>query len=111
MADSNIPARRIGQLFEKISTLIEQSRHLVARTVKATEMYAKYEIGRYIVEDDQEGERRAAYGKRLLKELSLLLTSNFGEGWSVETLTACRKFFLVYSKIVNRSSRFKLDKH
>lgn len=101
MSDNNIPTRRIGQLFERISTLIEQSQHLVARTVKATEVYAKYEIGRYIVEDEQEGEHRAAYGKRLLKELSLLLTSNYGEGWSVETLTACRKFFLVYSKIVN----------
>lgn len=101
MADRNLPTTRIGQLFERISTLIEQSRHVVARTVKATEVYAKYEIGRYIVEDEQDGEQRAAYGTRLLKELSLLLTSSYGEGWSVETLTACRKFFLVYSKIVN----------
>ena len=101
MADSNIPTTRIDQLFERISTLIEQSRHLVARTVKATEVYAKYEIGRYIVEDEQKGEQRATYGARLLKDLSLLLTSTYGDGWSVETLTACRKFFLVYSKIVN----------
>lgn len=101
MADSNIPSTRIEQLFERISTLIEQSRHLVARTVKATEVYAKYEIGRYIVQDEQKGEQRATYGTRLLKDLSLLLTSTYGDGWSVETLTACRKFFLVYSKIVN----------
>ena len=101
MADSNIPSTRIEQLFERISTLIEQSRHLVARTVKATEVYAKYEIGRYIVQDEQKGEQRATYGTHLLKDLSLLLTSTYGDGWSVETLTACRKFFLVYSKIVN----------
>lgn len=101
MAENNIPTIRIGQLYERISRIIEQSRHLVARTIKTAEVYAKYEIGRYIVEDEQEGEHRAAYGTHLLKELSQLLTSNIGEGWSVETLTACRKFFLVYSKIVN----------
>lgn len=101
MADNNIPTTRIDQLFERISTLIDQSRHLVAKTVKTTEVCAKYEIGRYIVEYEQGGASRAAYGKALLKELSRLLTDNYGEGWSVETLTACRKFFNVYSKIVN----------
>lgn len=101
MAENNILTSRIGQLFERISTLIEQSRGMVAKTVKATEVYAKYEIGRYIVEDEQGGEQRATYGKALLKELSRLLSAQYGSGWSVETLTACRKFFNVYSKIVN----------
>ena len=101
MAENNIPTTRIDQLFERISTLIDQSRHLVAKTIKTTEVFAKYEIGRYIVEYEQGGATRAAYGKALLKELSRLLTDNYGEGWSVETLTACRKFFNVYSKIVN----------
>ena len=101
MADNNIPATRIDQLFERISALIDQSRYLVARTVKTTEVCAKYEIGRYIVEYEQGGAARAAYGKALLKELSQRLTNSYGDGWSVETLTSCRKFFNVYSKIVN----------
>ena len=101
MADFHIPTTRIDQLFEKISTLIEQSRHVVAKTVKAAEVCAKYEIGRYIVEYEQGGATRAAYGKALLKDLSQRLTDSYGDGWSVETLTACRKFFNVYSKIVN----------
>lgn len=82
---------------------------MVARTIKVTEVYAKYEIGRYIVEDEQGGEERAAYGKALLKELSQMLTSNYGNGWSVETLTACRKFFNVYSKIVNSVYEIEAD--
>lgn len=101
MADNNIPATRIDQLFERISALIDQSRYLVARTVKTTEVCAKYEIGRYIVEYEQGGAARASYGKALLKELSQRLTNSYGDGWSVETLTSCRKFFNVYSKIVN----------
>lgn len=101
MTDNNIPTTRIDQLFERISTLIDQSRHVVAKAVKTTEVCAKYEIGRYIVEYEQGGASRAAYGKALLKELSRRLTDNYGDGWSVETLTSCRKFFNVYSKIVN----------
>ena len=101
MAGNNKPSTRIENLFERISTLIEQSRQVIARTVKTTEVYAKYEIGKYIVQDEQGGTERAAYGKATLKELSRLLTLNYGEGWSVETLTACRKFYIVYSKIVN----------
>ena len=101
MTDNNIPTSRIDQLFERISTLIDQSRHVVAKAVNTTEVCAKYEIGRYIVEYEQGGASRAAYGKALLKELSRRLTNNYGNGWSVETLTSCRKFFNVYSKIVN----------
>jgi len=39
-------------------------------------VYAKYEIGRYIVENEQEGHYRAQYGKRVLERLSLQLTEN-----------------------------------
>ncbi|MBR5726779.1 MAG: DUF1016 family protein [Muribaculaceae bacterium] len=101
MADDNFPIKGIEQLYGRISALIEQSRHVVARTIKTAEVYAKYEIGRYIVEEEQGGELRATYGKALLSNLSQMLTLNYGAGWSVETLTACRKFFNVYSNSVN----------
>ncbi|MBQ7651521.1 MAG: hypothetical protein IJS15_11215 [Victivallales bacterium] len=56
-------------------------------------VYTYYEIGRMIVEDEQGGMERANYGKALLQELSAKLTSRFGKGWSVETLTKCRYFY------------------
>lgn len=46
-------------------------------------VYAYYEIGRMIVEEEQRGEQRAAYGTQLLKELSTYLTKNYGKGFSV----------------------------
>ncbi len=60
-------------------------------------VYTYYNVGQYIVEEEQQGEQRAAYGKSVLKELSRRLTERFGEGWSVENLTLCRKFYLTYS--------------
>lgn len=53
-------------------------------------VYAYYEIGRKIVEEEQNGENRAAYGKRLLKKLSKFLTQKYGKGYSAENLKLMR---------------------
>lgn len=50
-----------------------------------------------IVEEEQHGENRAAYGKQLLKELSAYLTSRFGKGYSAENLKLMRRFYSIYS--------------
>ena len=55
-----------------------------------------FEIGRIIVENEQDGQLRAAYGKGLLKELSQRLTARFGKGFSVDNLERMRRFYLVY---------------
>ena len=92
---------RMDVLFERISDLIEQARQRVMKSVNIAEVYTKFEIGRYIVYDEQQGENRAQYGKKVLKELSARLTERFGDGWSVESLKLCRRFFMVYSNSVN----------
>ena len=51
-----------------------------------------------IVEEEQNGQNRAAYGKQLLKELSTYLTSTFGKGYSAENLKLMRRFYNVYSQ-------------
>lgn len=97
----NVPAKAVESLFNKISPLITQSRKMVASTINAAEVCTKFKIGQYIVEDEQKGKNRAAYGKQVLIRLSARLIEKHGEGWSVETLTLCRKFFNVYSNFVN----------
>lgn len=92
---------RIDALYERIAALIEQARKHVYQTVNTTEVYTKFGIGRYIVEDEQDGNYRAAYGKAVLKCVSDRLTNRFGEGWSAETLKLCRRFYGVYSNLVN----------
>ena len=85
------------ELFEKISVLIEEARRRVYTTANIAEVYTKYNVGRYIVEDEQKGNYRAEYGKQVLEQLSRKLETRFGDGWSVETLKRCRKFYSIYS--------------
>lgn len=93
--------KREESLFERISALIDEARKRVVTTVNIAEVYTKYSIGQYIVEDEQQGEYRAQYGKQILKGLSTYLTQQFGAGWSYETLVACKKFFIAYSNSAN----------
>lgn len=90
-------ADNVDALFERVASLIEQARRHVANSVNIAEVYTKYTIGRYIVEDEQQGQHRAQYGKQVLIGLSDRLTKCFGDGWSVETLKKCRFFYSVYS--------------
>ena len=84
------------QLFDAISRLIEESRRQVAKAVNTAMVYTYYGVGQYIVEFEQGGKERAAYGKGVLKRLSARLTEKYGKGWSEETLKKCRKFFFAY---------------
>lgn len=91
----------IDGLFSKISAIIEESRGYVATAVKLAEVYSKYQIGQYIVEEEQQGQHRAQYGKQVLKMLSARLTETYGDGWSLPNLKAIRQFYLVYSNSLN----------
>ena len=80
-----------------ISRLIDESRKQVAKAVNTAMVYTYYGVGQYIVEFEQGGKARAAYGKGVLIRLSARLKEKYGKGWSVETLTKCRKFYMVFS--------------
>jgi len=78
-------------------SLLEQARRASARAVNSVIAATYWEIGRRIVEHEQEGEQRASYGSGLLERLSKDLTSRFGRGFSVDGLERMRRFYLVYS--------------
>ena len=86
------------KLYTQIATLLEAARSQVVRAVNHTMVKTYYEIGRMIVEEEQNGKERAEYGKQLLKELSTLLTRDFGKGFSVDNLENMRRFYLSYLK-------------
>lgn len=75
---------------ESVANVLTQARENAKTAVNLSMVYAYFEIGRMIVEEEQHGANRAAYGTQLLKELSLYLTQQFGKGYSAENLKLMR---------------------
>lgn len=71
---------------ESVAKVLTQARENAKTAVNLSMVYAYFEIGRMIVEEEQHGANRAAYGTQLLKELSVYLTEQFGKGYSAENL-------------------------
>ena len=86
--------------FENVASLVEKARTFVGRTVDVTKCITYFEIGRQIVEEEQDGNARAEYGKNLIPELSAYLTNRLGAGFSIATLKNARQFYLIYLPIV-----------
>ena len=87
-----------NELSKKISNLLVEARKRVLQTVNHTMVLTYFEIGRMIIEEEQNGKERADYGKQLLSDLSQTLTKEFGKGFSVTNLQQMRQFYTVYSK-------------
>lgn len=88
----------LNDLSQRIAFLLNEARKKVVQTVNYTMVLTYFEIGRMIVEEEQNGKERAGYGKSLLSVLSQNLTTEFGKGFSVTNLQQMRSFYIVYSK-------------
>ena len=98
-----------NSLYNKISSILEESRKFVATTVNTAMVQTYFEIGRLIVEEEQHGNVRAEYGKETLKNLSIKLTANYGKGFSVTNLKQMRDFYLTYQIRQTVSDQFTLS--
>jgi DUF1016 N-terminal domain len=86
----------INPLSLKIAELIELFHQKVVTTANLAIVNIYLEIGRMIVEEEQQGKSRAEYGKVVLKNLSDRLVNKFGKGFSERNLEQMRQFYLVY---------------
>lgn len=85
-----------GDLLEQLRGLIAQARSQALRAVDVIQVRTCWEIGRHIVEYQQQGEVRAAYGARLLTLLAQRLTQEFGRGFDARNLRHMRGFYLTF---------------
>ncbi len=85
-------------LLGEIIELIESSRQHVAREINATLTMTYWSIGKYLIEFEQKGNKRADYGVGLLKRLSEDLGSRFGKGFSVQNLERMRHIYTLFQK-------------
>lgn len=96
-------------LYSQISAILSESRKFVVNTVNTAMVKTYFEIGRLIVENEQNGKNRAEYGKETLKNLSERLTKDFGKGFSVENLDRMRFFYRTYSNSSTVLTNFELS--
>jgi predicted nuclease of restriction endonuclease-like (RecB) superfamily len=85
-------------LLAALRDLIAQARQQVLRHVDVVQVQTYWQIGRHIVEFEQGGQSRAAYGKRLLPQLGQALSREFGKGFDATNLRHMRGFFLAFPK-------------
>ncbi|MDA3918418.1 MAG: PDDEXK nuclease domain-containing protein [Deltaproteobacteria bacterium] len=90
-----IPEKK-DNLFGRVVSILEESRSNVVHSVNSNMVLAYWLIGREIVSEVQSGEKRADYGKQVIKNLSRQLTQKYGKGFSVQTLWSFRQFYQIY---------------
>ena len=83
-------------LIDNISVAISSARHRIATQINSTMTETYWQIGKYIVEYEQGGKAKVAYGDSTLTKLSHQLTARFGRGFSRPNLVNMRKFYLYY---------------
>lgn len=94
-ADSSVE-NQYDSILGDISSVIDAARKSAARSVNSVMTAAYWLVGRRIVEFEQKGEKRAAYGEDLLERLSSDLGKRYGRGFSRQNLQQMRQFYLLY---------------
>ena len=94
MADDLTP--REQRLFADIAQILQSARAKAYRAVNTTMVETYWQMGRRIVEKEQQGKERAGYGEALIVNLSRYLGETFGKGFSVANLWNFRQFYLTF---------------
>ena len=92
--------------------LIRYARGLAVRQINIIEIMTNYALGRWIVEEQQNGQDRAKYGARVIDHLSEALTEEFGRGYARESLRNARMFYLTFNDRISQTlfTEFAINK-
>ena len=96
-------------IYDEIRNLLKEARKSIVSNINTTMTKTYFLIGKRIVEEEQNGNERATYGKNLIKNLSKKLTNEFGKGFSERNIEQMRKFYKTYSIPQTLSAEFKLS--
>lgn len=86
------------KLVRNISDIIKSTRYNAFRLVNTEMLKAYFSIGKLIIEEEQNGNKRANYGEKLIDSISLELTKEFNKGFDVSNIRRIRRFYLTYQK-------------
>lgn len=94
-----------SNLILDIKKIIENSKKHIVRNINTIMLQTYWNIGKRIVEEEQQGNNKAEYGKALIHNLSKELTKTYGKGFSRSNLFSMRKFYLSYQKFQTLSGK------
>lgn len=97
MNNNNKPINIESSLFNDVLNILQIARQKAYNAVNSEMVHAYWLLGKRIVEEEQQGEKRAAYGEGIIKELSKILSNELCKGFSVSNLENFRKFYLSFS--------------
>ena len=87
------------EFYQSVTDILQAARSNAYRAVNRVMVEAYWNVGRMIVEEEQQGKQRAGYGESLVRDLSVRLKTDFGKGFGVSNLFAFRQFYLAFEKI------------
>lgn len=90
--------QNIDQLYIRVKNIIETARDKVYHTANIEMLNSYWDIGREIIEEEQNGKERAEYGKYIIKNLSERLTKEYGQGYIEQNLRNMRQFYRIFPK-------------
>lgn len=96
--DKLIKSTEYNSLIENIGNIYQKARENVISAVNIEMLEAYWDIGKYIIEYEQQGKEKASYGQQLLEKLSNDLKLRYGKGFSRSNLNYMRRFYTKYPK-------------
>ena len=86
-------------VFDRVQTILDSAQSHAARTVNTTQVVANWLIGREIVEEQQQGKKRAGYGEQIVAQLADQLKESGVTGYGYLSLNLCRQFYLSFPNL------------
>ena len=89
---------KLNETYNNIKELLENARSKTYKTINSIMVETYWNIGKIIVEEEQNGKERADYGEYLIKRLSERLTEEYGKGFNIANMKNIRQFYLTFPK-------------
>lgn len=90
------PIENNNLLLEAVKQVVIEAKRTASLSNNSILLHMYWRIGKLIVEDEQQGEVKAGYGKGVLKNLATHLTMEFGKGLDERNLNNMRAFFIAF---------------
>lgn len=99
MDDKNTIQRMMSGLINDVRDIVESGLRKAYQNVNAITVFTYWQVGKRIVEEEQRGEKRAEYGRRLIETLAQVLSMDYTRGFTARDLRNYRQLYLCFNDL------------